>query len=91
MIDYFLEMIPHLKVDRLTELANQFSFGTPLIASTPQLRCFAYIVTPENGSIIAHVNNIGAYFELNKAVSDFHFKLSYLKQYFFENFADIQS
>uniref|UniRef100_A0A0M3ING9 Translation initiation factor eIF2B subunit gamma n=1 Tax=Ascaris lumbricoides TaxID=6252 RepID=A0A0M3ING9_ASCLU len=61
------EMIPHLKVDRLTELANQFSFGTPLIASTPQLRCFAYIVTPENGSIIAHVNNIGAYFEVNKA------------------------
>uniref|UniRef100_A0A915BHP0 Translation initiation factor eIF2B subunit gamma n=1 Tax=Parascaris univalens TaxID=6257 RepID=A0A915BHP0_PARUN len=65
------EMIPHLKVDRLTELANHFSFGTPLISSTPQLRCFAYIVTPENGSIIAHANNIGAYFELNKAIVRF--------------------
>uniref|UniRef100_A0A914RG18 Uncharacterized protein n=1 Tax=Parascaris equorum TaxID=6256 RepID=A0A914RG18_PAREQ len=63
-------MIPHLKVDRLTELANHFSFGTPLISSTPQLRCFAYIVTPENGSIIAHANNIGAYFELNKALPE---------------------
>ncbi|KHN75896.1 putative translation initiation factor eIF-2B subunit gamma [Toxocara canis] len=65
------EMVPHVKPDKFVELANQFSFGTPITAAVPQLRCFAYIVTPENGSIIAHVNNIGAYFEVNKAILRF--------------------
>ncbi|VDK52315.1 unnamed protein product [Anisakis simplex] len=76
-IVFFAELVPHVEIDKLTELANQFSFGTPIAPQIPQLRCFAYIATPENGSIVAHVNNIGTYFEVNKAIIRFlHCKFS---------------
>lgn len=74
------EIAAHVQPDRLTELANLFSFGSSTSQNSPRLRCFAYVITPENGSIIAHVNNIGSYFEVNKAI------LRFLKSRFSESF-----
>lgn len=80
LIPYFLErqycmiepdIAAHLNPDELLNLANKFSCGFSNIETTSKLRCFAYLLTPENGNIIAHANNLGAYFEVNKAVIRF--------------------
>ncbi|VDN32475.1 unnamed protein product, partial [Gongylonema pulchrum] len=67
-----LELVENEPVDPLSELVQKLSFGTAIASrKQPAVRCFAYILTQENGYIIAHVNTIGAYFEVNKAIVRF--------------------
>ncbi|KAL3994895.1 Nucleotidyl transferase family protein [Acanthocheilonema viteae] len=66
------EMIEHIGIDPLDEKIQKFSFGTTAIKSLQNpLKCFAYLLSPENGFIVGHVNTIGAYFEINKAIIRF--------------------
>ncbi|VDK67135.1 unnamed protein product [Litomosoides sigmodontis] len=62
------ELSEHIRIDPLDEKIQKFSFGTTAVKCLQnQLKCFAYLLPPENGFIVGHVNTIGAYFEINKA------------------------
>ncbi|EFO25345.2 hypothetical protein LOAG_03140 [Loa loa] len=66
------ELTEHLGIDPLDEKVQKFSFGTTAVKSLQYpLKCFAYLLPPENGFIVGHVNTIGAYFEINKAIIRF--------------------
>ncbi|KAM3718948.1 putative translation initiation factor eIF-2B subunit gamma [Dirofilaria immitis] len=67
------ELNEHIRIDSLDEKVQKFSFGTTAVKSLQYslLKCFAYLLPPENGLIVGHVNTIGAYFEINKAIIRF--------------------
>lgn len=65
------DIASHLESDGQLDLINHFNCGIGDEKAASKLRCFAYLVTPENGTIIAHVNNLGSYFELNKRIIRF--------------------
>lgn len=65
-------LIGNVTVDPLDDMIRKFSFGVAAAKnsdSSPKI--LAYVLPPENGCIVAHVNTIGAYFEINKAIIRF--------------------
>uniref|UniRef100_A0AAF5Q375 Translation initiation factor eIF2B subunit gamma n=2 Tax=Wuchereria bancrofti TaxID=6293 RepID=A0AAF5Q375_WUCBA len=66
------ELTEHVGIDPLDEKIQKFSFGTNVVKNLQyRLKCFAYLLPPENGFIVGHVNTIGSYFEINKAIIPF--------------------
>lgn len=64
----FLELIACNKKSETDELINKLNPGSIHSMNGPSFQCFAYVVTSNEQLFIAHCNNIGAYFEANKAV-----------------------
>ncbi|VDM97957.1 unnamed protein product [Thelazia callipaeda] len=66
------EVIDHHITDPLDEKVQKFSFGSSTVnCLSPLLKCCAYLIPPENGFIVGHINNIEAYFEINKTIVRF--------------------
>ncbi|OZC07102.1 bacterial transferase hexapeptide repeat protein [Onchocerca flexuosa] len=74
------ELTEHIRIDSLDEKIQKFSFGSTAVESLQHRlsKCFAYLVPPENGFVVGHVNTIGAYFEINKTI------IRFLSSSFFE-------
>ncbi|VBB27457.1 unnamed protein product [Acanthocheilonema viteae] len=65
------DLIPYI-LEKQNAKEDYGIFGTTAIKSLQNpLKCFAYLLSPENGFIVGHVNTIGAYFEINKAIIRF--------------------
>ncbi|KAK6103804.1 3-oxo-5-alpha-steroid 4-dehydrogenase family protein [Brugia pahangi] len=66
------ELTEYVRIDPLDEKIQKFSFGANAVKNLQyRLKCFAYLLPPENGFIVGHVNTIGSYFEINKAIIRF--------------------
>uniref|UniRef100_A0A914W9F5 Translation initiation factor eIF2B subunit gamma n=1 Tax=Plectus sambesii TaxID=2011161 RepID=A0A914W9F5_9BILA len=53
--------------DSLSNLANSLSFNGRE-SGAGDINCFALVVTAADGYVVSRTNNLGAYFEINKAV-----------------------
>ncbi|KAK0419602.1 hypothetical protein QR680_014229 [Steinernema hermaphroditum] len=48
--------------------ARMLSSGNATVDKKYYIKCMAYMVTPENGTMVAHLNQLGSYLETNKAI-----------------------
>ncbi|CAG9540576.1 unnamed protein product [Cercopithifilaria johnstoni] len=54
------ELTEHVGIDPLDEKIQKFSFDTTVAKSFQNpLKCFAYLLPPENSFVVGHVNTIG--------------------------------